>query len=93
MSAAKIIDTCGDIREVAPPPSEVESIDLLQQLVGGYVQVVALPRQYMFINEEAKMRPHRQNWLATLLAHAAKAIPPDDYIAGPAVLLEKGDIR
>ena len=80
------------------PNGEVDSLSLLedeearlhhlQDLVGGYIEVVALPgERHMVINENGKDDPHMINHTATAIAHEAEAIMPTDYIAGVAVIL------
>ncbi len=80
------------------PNGEVDSISLLeedaarlrqlQELVGGYIEMVFLPgERCMVINENGTDGPHRINNTATAIAHEAQAIMSSDYIAGVAVIL------
>jgi len=82
------------------PFGEIDSVTLakpakarlfqLQDIVGGFIEAVALPQgRYMVINENGKDGPHAVNHIATAIAHEAEAIMPIDYITGVAVLVQQ----
>ena len=78
---ASMILPNGEVDSVSLPEGEEARLHQLQDLVGGYIEVVALPGQrHMVINENGKDGPHMIN-------HTATAIMPTDYIAGVAVIL------
>ena len=78
----------GEVDSVALPQDEDARLRQLQELVGGYIETVALPgERCMVINENGKDGPHMINHTATAIAHEAEAIMARDYIAGVAVIL------
>ena len=85
---ATIILPNGEVDSVSLPEDEEARLRQLQELVGGCIEVVALPgERYMVINENGKDGPHTLNQTATAIAHEAQAIMPSDYIAGVSVIL------
>ena len=85
---ATIISPNGEVDSVSLPEDEEARLHQLQDLVGGYIEVVALPcERHMVINENGKDGPHMINYTATAIAHEAEAIMHSDYIAGVAVIL------
>ena len=85
---ATIILPNGEVDSVSLPEDEEARLRQLQELVGGCIEVVALPgERYMVINENGKDGPHMINHSATAIAHEAEAIMPSDYIAGVAVIV------
>ena len=81
---------------VEGPLVEVEldgSLDQLQRLVGGWIQMVPLPgfidgaeRAAAYVNEEGKLTEHQANRRATDYMVPGAHLLPGDYIAGPLVL-------
>ncbi|SCZ86405.1 DUF3846 domain-containing protein [Nitrosomonas mobilis] len=85
---ASMILPNGEVDSISLPEDEESRLRQLQDLVGGYIEVVALPgERHMVINENGKDGPHMINHTATTIAHEAEAIMPTDYIAGVAVIL------
>ena len=85
---ASMILPNGEVDSISLPEDEESRLRQLQDLVGGYIEVVALPgERHMVINENGKDGPHMINHTATAIAHEAEAIMPTDYIAGVAVIL------
>ena len=85
---ASMILPNGEADSISLPEDEESRLRQLQDLVGGYIEVVALPgERHMVINENGKDGPHMINHTATAIAHEAEAIMPTDYIAGVAVIL------
>ena len=76
---------------IAPLPERRPSLEELQEIVGGYIEVVALRLRgrivgQMIFNDDGRYRlPH--NPAATFLAQCNGGIEPWDWIAGPAVVL------
>ena len=91
---ASLIHPNGEVDSISLPEGEEARLHQLQDLVGGYIEVVALPGQrHMVINENGKDGPHMINHTATAIAHEAEAIMPTDYIAGVAVILPAEVLR
>ena len=85
---ASMILPNGEVDSISLPEDEEARLRQLQEMVGGYIEVVALPGdRHMVINENGKDGPHMINHTATAIAHEAEAIMPTDYIAGVAVIL------
>lgn len=85
---ASMILPNGEVDSISLPEDEEARLRQLQEMVGGYIEVVALPgERHMVINENGKDGPHMINHTATTIAHEAEAIMPTDYIAGVAVIL------
>ena len=85
---ASMILPNGEVDSISLPEDEEARLRQLQEMVGGYIEVVALPgERHMVINENGKDGPHMINHTATAIAHEAEAIMPTDYIAGVAVIL------
>lgn len=83
---ATVIRPDGSTETILLEPKD--RMQALQQIVGGYIEVVPLPnRRYLVINEDAKLVHHEVNQLATDTAQAAQSIRKDDYIAGTAVIV------
>ena len=86
--AVSMILPNGEVDSISLPEDEQARLRQLQDWVGGYIEVVALPgERHMVINENGKDGPHMINNTATAIAHEAQAIMPSDYIAGVAVIL------
>ena len=86
--AVSMILPNGEVDSISLPEDEQARLRQLQDWVGGYIEVVALPgERHMVINENGKDGPHMINNTATAIAHEAQSIMPSDYIAGVAVIL------
>ena len=86
--AVSMILPNGEVDSISLPEDEQARLRQLQDLVGGYIEVVALPgERHMVINENGKDGPHMINHTATAIAHEEEAIMSSDYIAGVAVIL------
>lgn len=84
--SAILIKTDGRMRGVRPANGGDFSLEELQGLVEGYIQIIDIaPDVIMVVNEEGKgvLEP---NPAATVIAKAQNAIFPYDYIAGNAVM-------
>ena len=85
---ASLIHPNGEVDSVSLPEDDDARLRQLQEMVGGYIEVVALSGvRHMIINENGKDVPHMINPTATAIAHEAEAIMDSDYIAGMAVIL------
>lgn len=91
---ATVLDPHGPAETIDLPVCEAARLRLLKLLVGEPLAVVPLPNErLMLLHEEAKNQPHFVNVQATLLALEAQSIPPDDYIAGIAVIVPRDTLR
>ena len=86
--AVSMILPNGEVDSISLPEDEQARLRQLQDWVGGYIEVVALPGEgHMVIKENGKDGPHMINHTATATAHEAESIMPTDYIAGVAVII------
>jgi len=91
---ATIIQPEGGVESMTLPLDDENRLAALQQIVGGYIEAVALPGgRYMVINENGKDAPHVINQTVTDIAHEAEAIQRDDYIAGVAAIITQGVLQ
>ena len=88
---AKIIDINGQQQEVKPQNGVKFRGKELNQLVGGYIEIIRLnSRYFMVINEEGKLQNLPYNAYATILYQTY--VSPYDYIVGNAVLVSVDEI-
>lgn len=91
---ATLIAANGEVDSISLPLDDEARLRQIQDIVGGYIEAVALPGgRYMVINENGKDAPHVINQMATDIAHEAEAIQRDDYIAGDAVIISQGSLQ
>ena len=87
---ATILHPGGDAKTRKLPEDKVQRQRLLQDLVGGCLEVVPVPgAKYLVFWEQFKDRPHVINEPATEIARKAESIRPDDYIAGVVVVVPR----
>lgn len=89
---AILIPAAGETREVQPADGVTFTIHELQGFVGGYIEAVRVGDDYLFLNEEGKLKQLPVNRAATVLTLGL--IAADDYIVGDCVLcspLEAGE--
>lgn len=61
---------------------------LLREIVGGNIEAVPVSSErHLVMNADGKLQDHKVNITATMIASISESIMPDDYIAGPAVLV------
>lgn len=90
---AKILYTNGDIKDVQPKNGTDFSLEELQEIVGGWIQIVNLnDRQILVINEEGKLDGLPGNELATQVYCIAKQ-PYVDTIVGNALLCDTEQVK
>lgn len=67
---------------------DLNSLEDLQQAVGGYIEAIALGNNASaYINEEGKLRSLPLNAVATAIAHRKNSLRLNDFIVGPMVIL------
>jgi hypothetical protein len=62
------------------------SLEKMQEICQGYIQMVFNRGECMVINEEGKLMGLKRNEYATKLAHEKGFIPESDYIVGNAIV-------
>lgn len=88
MLRAIVIPPEGGILAISLPADDRLRLTCLQDLVGGFVEAIRLPHErMMLVNEEAKLKAHKVNNPATMLACSCGSIEQNDYIAGVAVVV------
>lgn len=79
----------GKTRHISPAEgNKCYSLEHLQKIVGGYIQIIRLNDELMMIiDEDGKIKGHQPiNQFATLLAHSYIAIDESDFIVGKAFI-------
>lgn len=85
----RIIRANGRVELVEPKDGKKFSLDELQAVVGGYIELVRLSRgRDMWINEEGKLNELPINLAATKLWH--EVYGPNDIIVGDVMVTGKG---
>ncbi|MBI4201193.1 MAG: DUF3846 domain-containing protein [Chloroflexi bacterium] len=78
---AEVIKTDGIRQEITPREGKRFKLEELQAIVGGFIEIVALPgRRIMVLNEEGKLKQLPSNAAATALARGT--IAGSDFIVG-----------
>lgn len=90
---AKLIETDGSVREVAPKNGRSFTLDEMRALIGcEWIEIVHLPmtvETFLVVDEEGKLNGKAMNEKATrMYGHM-----PFDYIAGNALLCKRGEVR
>lgn len=85
---AHVITTGGAILEVAPANNHDFSLDELQKIVGGYIDIINLTEsQIMVLNDEGKLNGLPINEEATKLFRTAYK-GTNDYIVGDVLVCD-----
>jgi hypothetical protein len=80
---ATIIYPDGREEKISPANGNDFSLEEVQKIVGGYIEVVGLSDgNILVLNEEGKLCGLDENPKATVIAHEHKAMFPHDYIVG-----------
>lgn len=86
---AILIKTDGSKREVKPKDGERFTLEEMQELVAGYIEIVHIGEsQILVVNEMGKLYNLDLNDQATALARNHNSISAEDYIVGDAVLMD-----
>lgn len=84
----------GQMTQHSPENGKHYTLEELQKLVGGYIQMITLPEDMvMVINEEGKMNRLPLNTRATELAVLSGSIYPNDFIVGVALICPRRLIK
>lgn len=90
--ADKIHTTSGKRIVVEPKNGKYYTLEEMQDIVGGYIEIIWLDRDdYMVINEEGKLNGLPFNASATALLRCVR--PTDDFIVGNALVCHKSHLR
>lgn len=85
---AILFKVTGETIKISPVNGTCFTLKEAQELVSGYVQVIDIcPNKIMIMNEEGKFH-FKLNVEATRLALSNRAIFPNDYIAGDAIVCD-----
>lgn len=92
---AIIIKTTGETIEVKPKNGTDFQLEELQEVVGGYIQILPIYRtgEVMVVNEEGRLEHLPWNGKATTYAKQNNAIFPNDYIVGNVLVCEQKQIK
>ena len=90
---AKIIKATGEIMEVFPGNSSNFSLEEVQKIVGGLVELIYLPnsKEIMLLNEEGKLMQLPVNQKATELAKGKLGMW--DVIVGDVLVCKKNEFK
>ena len=65
---AQIIKTTGEVEEVKPYKGKIFTLGQLQEIVGGYIEILHLPdNKLMVVNEEGRLKGLPLNHKASIL--------------------------
>lgn len=83
----------GTTEEVVPKNGKSFTLEELQTLVGGDIELVypLIPKKILVVNEEGKLKGMAYNREATKVARSG--LKPDDLIVGPALLCSMKEVR
>jgi len=91
---AQIIKTTGEVIETKPANGTDFSIEELQAIVGGYIEVVSLRDGRLIVcDEEGKLKGKDRNHKATDILQAAFAFPTHDFIVGDVLVCDADEIK
>ncbi len=89
---AQIIKTTGEVIEAKPDNGTDFSLEELQAIVGGYIEVVSLRDGRLIVcDEEGKLKGKERNNKATDIFQAA--MPTRDFIVGDALVCDVDEIK
>lgn len=88
-----ILKTDGSKHVITPQVGTKFNLEELQELVGGYIQVINLnEEQCMVVNENGKLYHLEMNAEASVIAHSFRAIFSNDFIVGDAVIINNSQL-
>ena len=83
---AKIIKTNGEVLEVEPKNGTDFSLEEMQAIVGGYIEIVSLGDDLMVVNEEGKL-------IGLPINDVATAMITNDIIVGDVLICKNNQIK
>ena len=91
---ATILKTNGTQQKVQPKNGTDFQLDELQEIVGGYIEIVRVNTGEIIIcNDNGKLYGLPVNDNATMLAHYFNAIANDDFIVGDVLICNKNQVK
>lgn len=88
-----IIKTDGSVVETEPADGKMFTLEELQAIVGGYIEIIYLnDERLMVLNEDGKFQRLKRNQKATELAHRHNAIFASDFIVGDVAVINSSQI-
>ena len=91
---AHIIKSSGEIIEVEPKNGKDFTLEEVQKIVDGYVELAYLPdRKYMLVNEEGLINELPVNMEASILYYGKLGVLSGNYIAGDVLICEPNQFR
>lgn len=81
----------GTMQYMEPANKSDYTLEELQRIVGGHIEILDLGKRYLVVNEDGKLLRMRYNTLAT--NWMLVAIGGNDFIVGDALLCEKEHIK
>lgn len=89
---AKIYKTNGEVLDIEPKNSKDFSLEELQAVVGGYIEIAEMKGgEFMVINEEGKLKGLPFNEKATELYQ--KKVYQGDFIVGDVLVCKKNQVK
>ena len=89
---AKIYKTNGEVLDIEPKNGKDFSLEELQTVVGGYIEIAEMQGgEYMVINEEGKLKGLPFNENATELYQ--KKVYQGDFIVGDVLVCKKSQVK
>lgn len=85
------VDEKGIMTPIEPKNKRTYSLEELQRMVSGYIEMVDLGKYYLVVNEEGKLRHMSPNPIATFWLSLATG--SHDEVVGPALLIGKEAIE
>lgn len=94
LNMAKIIKSSGEIIEVEPKNGKDFSLEEMQKIVDGYIQIVTIGSgQYMVCNEEGLIHDLPVNLEASKLYYGMIAMLNGHYICGDVLICEPNQVK
>ena len=89
---AQIIKSSGEVIETQPNNGTDFSLEELQTIVGGYIEVVSLrDGRLICCDEQGKLKGKDFNTRATYILQAA--MPTHDFVVGDVLVCDEGEIK
>lgn len=91
---ATILKTNGTQQKVTPKNGTDFQLDELQEIVGGYIEIVRVNTGELIIcNEDGLIDRLPFNETATIIAHAYNAIASYDFIVGDVLICKNTEVK
>jgi len=91
---AQVIKSSGEVIETQPNNGTDFSIEELQAIVGGYIEVVSLRDGRLIVcDEQGKLKGKDFNTRATYILQTAFAFPTHDFIVGDVLVCDADEIK